>query len=408
MNDMQKPKLKAKDAPDLTGFTWDDPFRMETQLTEEERMLRDAAHAFAQDRLMPRVQKAFAEEQTDPAIFREMGEAGLLGVTIPEEYGGLGAGYVSYGLVAREVERVDSGYRSMMSVQSSLVMYPIYAYGSEEQRKKYLPKLASGEWIGCFGLTEPDAGSDPGGMKTRAVKTDTGYRLIGSKMWISNSPIADVFVVWAKSEAHGGKIRGFVLEKGMKGLSAPKIAGKLSLRASITGEIVMDNVEVGEDALLPHVEGLKGPFGCLNRARYGISWGALGAAEFCWHAARQYGLDRKQFGKPLAQTQLFQLKLANMMTEIALGLQASLRVGRLMDEAAAAPEMISIIKRNNCGKALDIARMARDMHGGNGISEEFHVIRHMVNLETVNTYEGTHDVHALILGRAQTGLQAFF
>ncbi|WP_373447794.1 acyl-CoA dehydrogenase [Haematobacter genomosp. 1] len=405
---MQKPKLKAKDAPDLTAFTWDDPFRLETQLTEEERMLRDAAHAFAQDRLMPRVQKAFAEEHTDPAIFREMGEAGLLGVTIPEEYGGLGAGYVSYGLVAREVERVDSGYRSMMSVQSSLVMYPIYAYGSEEQRKKYLPKLSSGEWIGCFGLTEPDAGSDPGGMKTRAIKTESGYRLIGSKMWISNSPIADVFVVWAKSEAHGGKIRGFVLEKGMKGLSAPKIQGKLSLRASITGEIVMDNVEVGEDALLPNVEGLKGPFGCLNRARYGISWGALGAAEFCWHAARQYGLDRKQFGKPLAQTQLFQLKLANMMTEISLGLQASLRVGRLMDEAQAAPEMISIIKRNNCGKALDIARMARDMHGGNGISEEFHVIRHMVNLETVNTYEGTHDVHALILGRAQTGLQAFF
>ena len=408
MNDMQKPKLKAKDAPDLTAFTWDDPFRLETQLTEEERMLRDAAHAFAQDRLMPRVQKAFAEEHTDPAIFREMGEAGLLGVTIPEEYGGLGAGYVSYGLVAREVERVDSGYRSMMSVQSSLVMYPIYAYGSEEQRKKYLPKLSSGEWIGCFGLTEPDAGSDPGGMKTRAIKTESGYRLIGSKMWISNSPIADVFIVWAKSEAHGGKIRGFVLEKGMKGLSAPKIQGKLSLRASITGEIVMDNVEVGEDALLPNVEGLKGPFGCLNRARYGISWGALGAAEFCWHAARQYGLDRKQFGKPLAQTQLFQLKLANMMTEISLGLQASLRVGRLMDEAQAAPEMISIIKRNNCGKALDIARMARDMHGGNGISEEFHVIRHMVNLETVNTYEGTHDVHALILGRAQTGLQAFF
>ena len=407
MNDMQKPKLKAKDAPDLTSFTWDDPFRLETQLTEEERMLRDAAHAFAQDRLMPRVQKAFAEEHTDPAIFREMGEAGLLGVTIPEEYGGLGAGYVSYGLVAREVERVDSGYRSMMSVQSSLVMYPIYAYGSEEQRKKYLPKLSSGEWIGCFGLTEPDAGSDPGGMKTRAIKTDSGYRLIGSKMWISNSPIADVFVVWAKSEAHGGKIRGFVLEKGMKGLSAPKIQGKLSLRASITGEIVMDNVEVGEDALLPNVEGLKGPFGCLNRARYGISWGALGAAEFCWHAARQYGLDRKQFGKPLAQTQLFQLKLANMMTEISLGLQASLRVGRLMDEAAAAPEMISIIKRNNCGKALDIARMARDMHGGNGISEEFHVIRHMVNLETVNTYEGTHDVHALILGRAITGIPAF-
>jgi glutaryl-CoA dehydrogenase len=337
-----------------------------------------------------------------------MGEMGLLGCTIPEEYGGLGAGYVTYGLVAREVERVDSGYRSMMSVQSSLVMYPIYAYGSEEQRQKYLPKLSSGEWIGCFGLTEPDAGSDPAGMKTRAEKTDGGYRITGSKMWISNAPIADVFVVWAKSEAHGGKIRGFVLEKGMKGLSAPKIEGKLSLRASITGEIVMDGVEVGEEALLPHVSGLKGPFGCLNRARYGISWGAMGAAEFCWHAARQYGLDRKQFNKPLAQTQLFQKKLADMQTEIALGLQASLQVGRLMDAANAAPEMISIVKRNNCGKALDIARMARDMHGGNGISQEFQVMRHMCNLETVNTYEGTHDVHALILGRAQTGLQAFF
>ena len=310
--------------------------------------------------------------------------------------------------MAREVERVDSGYRSMMSVQSSLVMYPIYAYGSEEQRQKYLPKLASGEWIGCFGLTEPDAGSDPAGMKTRAEKIEGGYRLTGSKTWISNSPIADVFVVWAKSEAHGGKIRGFVLDKGLKGLSAPKIGGKISLRASITGEIVMDGVEVGEDALLPHVSGLKGPFGCLNRARYGISWGAMGAAEFCWHAARQYGLDRKQFNRPLAQTQLYQKKLADMMTEISLGLQASLRVGRLMDEAAAAPEMISIVKRNNCGKALDIARMSRDMHGGNGISEEYQVIRHMVNLETVNTYEGAHDVHALILGRAQTGLQAFF
>jgi glutaryl-CoA dehydrogenase len=333
---------------------------------------------------------------------------GLLGTTIPEEYGGLGGNYVSYGLVAREVERVDSGYRSMMSVQSSLVMYPIYAYGSEEQRMKYLPKLSSGEYIGCFGLTEPDAGSDPAGMKTRAEKTATGYKITGSKMWISNSPIADVFVIWAKSEAHGGKIRGFVLEKGMKGLSAPKIGNKLSLRASITGEIVMDNVEVGEDALLPHVQGLKGPFGCLNRARYGISWGVLGAAEFCWHGARQYGLDRKQFGKPLAQTQLFQKKLADMQTEITLGLQASLQVGRLMDAANAAPEMISIVKRNNCGKALDIARMSRDMHGGNGISAEFQVIRHMMNLETVNTYEGTHDVHALILGRAQTGLQAFF
>ncbi|MBA4490432.1 acyl-CoA dehydrogenase [Paracoccus sp. S1E-3] len=403
-----KMALKPKDAPDLGRFDWEDPFRLDDQLTEEERAIRDAARAYAQDRLQPRVIDAFREEQTDPEIFREMGEMGLLGVTIPEEYGGIGASYVAYGLVAREVERVDSGYRSMMSVQSSLVMYPIYAYGSEEQRMKYLPKLASGEWIGCFGLTEPDAGSDPAGMKTRAKKTANGYVLNGSKMWISNSPIADVFVVWAKSEAHGGKIRGFVLEKGMKGLSAPKIGGKLSLRASITGEIVMDNVEVGEDALLPNVEGLKGPFGCLNRARYGISWGALGAAEFCLHAARQYGLDRHQFGKPLAQTQLHQLKLANMMTEIALGLQGSLRVGRLLDEAEAAPEMISIIKRNNCGKALEIARWARDMHGGNGISEEFQVMRHMVNLETVNTYEGTHDVHALILGRAITGLQAFF
>lgn len=400
--------LKAKDAPDLGRFDWEDPFRLSDQLTEEERMLRDAARAYAQDKLQPRVIDAYREEHTDPAIFREMGEMGLLGVTIPEEYGGIGASYVSYGLVAREVERVDSGYRSMMSVQSSLVMYPIYAYGSEEQRQKYLPKLASGEWIGCFGLTEPDAGSDPAGMKTVAKKTDGGYVISGSKMWISNSPIADVFVVWAKSEAHGGKIRGFVLDKGMKGLSAPKIGGKLSLRASITGEIVMDGVEVGEDALLPNVEGLKGPFGCLNRARYGISWGVLGAAEYCMHAARQYGLDRVQFNKPLAQTQLHQLKLANMMTEISLGLQASLRVGRLMDEAQAAPEMISIVKRNNCGKALEIARMSRDMHGGNGISEEYQIMRHMVNLETVNTYEGTHDVHALILGRAITGLQAFF
>ena len=404
----EAPILKAKDAPDLGTFDWSDPFRLDSQLTEDERMIRDSAKAYAQEKLQPRVIEAFAEEKTDPEIFREMGEMGLLGVTVPEEYGGLGGNYVSYGLVAREVERVDSGYRSMMSVQSSLVMYPIYAYGSEAQRKKYLPKLASGEWIGCFGLTEPDAGSDPAGMKTRAEKTANGYKLTGSKMWISNAPIADVFVVWAKSEEHGGKIKGFVLEKGMKGLSAPKVGNKLSLRASITGEIVMDGVEVGEDALLPHVSGLKGPFGCLNRARYGISWGAMGAAEFCWHAARQYGLDRKQFGKPLAQTQLFQRKLAEMETEIALGLQASLRVGRLMDEANAAPEMISIVKRNNCGKALDIARMARDMHGGNGISEEFGVMRHMINLETVNTYEGTHDVHALILGRAITGLQAFF
>ncbi|NNU79877.1 acyl-CoA dehydrogenase [Halovulum dunhuangense] len=399
--------LKAKDAPDLSRFDWEDALRLEDQLTEDERMLRDAARSFAQDRLQTRVLDAYRDEKTDPAIFREMGEAGLLGVTLPEEYGGLGASYVTYGLIAREIERVDSGYRSMMSVQSSLVMYPIYAYGTEEQRQKYLPKLASGEYIGCFGLTEPDAGSDPSGMKTRAEKTATGYRLTGSKMWISNSPIADVFVVWARSEAHGGKIRGFVLEKGMKGLSAPKIGGKLSLRASITGEIVMDGVEVGEDALLPNVEGLKGPFGCLNRARYGISWGVLGAAEFCWHAARSYGLDRKQFGKPIAQTQLFQKKLADMMTEITLGLHASLQVGRLMDAGRAAPEMISLVKRNNCGKALDIARMARDMHGGNGIQEEYQVMRHMVNLETVNTYEGTHDIHALILGRAITGLQAF-
>ncbi|AOZ67978.1 acyl-CoA dehydrogenase [Rhodobacter xanthinilyticus] len=400
--------LKPKDAPDLGRFDWEDPFRLDGQLTEEERMLRDAARAYAQEKLQPRVIEAFAKEETDPAIFREMGEMGLLGVTVPEEYGGLGASYVAYGLVAREIERVDSGYRSMMSVQSSLVMYPIYAYGSEEQRRKYLPKLASGEWIGCFGLTEPDAGSDPASLKTTAKKTANGYVLNGTKMWISNAPIADVFVVWAKSEAHGGKIRGFVLEKGLKGLSAPKIANKLSLRASITGEIVMEGVEVGEDALLPNVEGLKGPFGCLNRARYGIAWGVMGAGEFCFHAARQYGLDRKQFNKPLAQTQIFQLKLANMLTDISLGLQACLQVGRLMDDANAAPEMISIIKRNNCGKALEIARNARDMHGGNGISGEFQVIRHMVNLETVNTYEGTHDVHALILGRAITGLQAFF
>lgn len=389
-------------------FQWDDPFLLEDQLSEDERMIRDTARAYAQEKLQPRVIEAYREETTDPAIFREMGDLGLLGVTVPDTYGGVGASYVAYGLVAREVERVDSGYRSMMSVQSSLVIYPIFAYGSEEQKRKYLPKLISGEWIGCFGLTEPDAGSDPAGMKTRAIKTEGGYRLVGSKMWISNAPLADVFVVWAKSEAHDNAIRGFVLEKGAKGLSAPKIAGKLSLRASITGEIVLDNVEVGDDALLPNVEGLKGPFGCLNRARYGISWGALGAAEFCWHAARQYGLDRKQFNRPLAQTQLFQKKLADMQTEIALGLQGSLRVGRLMDEGRMAPEMISIVKRNNCGKALDIARMARDMHGGNGISEEYQVMRHMMNLETVNTYEGTHDVHALILGRAQTGLQAFF
>ncbi|RAI00985.1 acyl-CoA dehydrogenase [Acuticoccus sediminis] len=390
------------------AFQWDDPFQLETQLTEDERLIRETANAYAQEKLQPRVMEAWRNEHTDREIFNEMGELGLLGVTVPEEYGGVGAGYVSYGLVAREVERVDSGYRSMMSVQSSLVMYPIYAYGDEAQRMKWLPKLASGEFVGCFGLTEPDAGSDPGGMKTRAVKVDGGYKLSGAKTWISNSPIADVFVVWAKSEAHDGAIRGFVLEKGMKGLEAPKIEGKISLRASVTGMIMMDEVFVPEENLLPNVSGLKGPFGCLNRARYGISWGAMGAAEDCWHRARQYTLDRKQFGKPLAATQLVQKKLADMMTEITLGLQGSLRVGRLFDEGQMAPEMISIVKRNNCGKALEIARIARDMHGGNGISEEYHVIRHMVNLETVNTYEGTHDVHALILGRAQTGLQAFF
>ena len=400
--------LRAKDAPDLSGFDWADPFRLDDQLSEEERMLRDSAQAYAKEKLQPRVKAAYRDETVDLDIFREMGDMGLLGSTIPEAYGGIATGYVSYGLIAREVERVDSGYRSMMSVQSSLVMYPIYAYGSEEQRQKFLPQLATGQRIGCFGLTEPNAGSDPGSMKTRAEKIDGGYRITGSKMWISNAPIADIFVIWAKSEEHGGKIRGFVLERGMKGLSAPKVGGKLSLRASITGEIVMDGIEVSEDALLPNISGLKGPFGCLNRARYGISWGVMGAAEFCWHAARQYGLDRKQFNRPLAQTQLFQKKLADMQTEISLGLQASLRVGRLMDNANAAPEMISIVKRNNCGKALDIARMSRDMHGGNGISEDFQVMRHMSNLETVNTYEGTHDVHALILGRAQTGLQAFF
>ena len=403
-----RPALRAKDAPDLSRFDWDDPLRLESAFSEDERMLRDAAREFAQSTLQPRVIDAYRNETIDPGVFKLMGDAGLLGTTIPEEYGGLGAGYVTYGLVAREIERVDSGYRSMMSVQSSLVMYPIYAYGSEDQRQKYLPGLAAGTLIGCFGLTEPDAGSDPAGMKTRAEKTPTGYRLTGSKMWISNAPFADVFVVWAKSDAHDGRIRGFVLEKGMTGLSAPKIQGKLSLRASTTGEIVMDGVEVGEEALLPHVQGLKGPFGCLNRARFGIAWGVMGAAEFCWHAARQYGLDRKQFDKPLAGTQLFQKKLADMQTEITLGLHAALQVGRLMDQAQGAPEMISLIKRNNCGKALDIARQSRDMHGGNGISEEFQVIRHMMNLETVNTYEGTHDVHALILGRAQTGLQAFF
>ena len=391
----------------MAPFDWADPFGLDEQLSEDERMIRDTARAYAQDRLAPRIVEAFQHEHTDPAIFREMGEIGLLGPTVPEEYGGVGASYVAYGLVAREVERIDSGYRSMMSVQSSLVMYPIYAFGSEAQKRKYLPKLASGEWIGCFGLTEPDAGSDPGGMRTTAKKTGDGYVISGAKTWISNSPIADVFVIWAKSESHGGGIRGFVLEKGMKGLSAPKIEGKLSLRASITGMVMMDEVAVGEDALLPDVQGLKGPFGCLNRARYGISWGALGAAEFCFHAARQYGLDRNQFGTPLAGRQLFQKKLADMETEIALGLQASLRVGRLMDEGRFAPEMVSIVKRNNVGKALDIARMSRDMHGGNGISGEYQVMRHLMNLETVNTYEGAHDVHALILGRAITGIAAF-
>ena len=404
----EQPKLKSKDAPDLSRFDWNDPLRFDDQLSGDEIMIKDSARSYATEKLHPRVAEAFANETTDKKIFTEMGEMGLLGVTIPEEYGGLGSSYVSYGLVAREIERVDSGYRSMMSVQSSLVMYPIYAYGSEEQRKKYLPELSSGKLIGCFGLTEAEAGSDPGSMQTRAIKTKSGYKITGSKMWISNAPIADVFVIWAKSEEHGGAIKGFILEKNMKGLSAPKIENKMSLRASITGEIVMDSVEVGEDALLPHVSGLKGPFGCLNRARYGISWGVLGSAETCWHAALNYGLNRKQFKKPLASTQLFQKKLADMMTEISLGLQASLQVGRLMDEAKAAPEMISIIKRNNCGKALEIARHARDMHGGNGISLEYEVIRHMLNLETVNTYEGAHDVHALILGRAQTGIQAFF
>ena len=400
--------LKTKDSPDLGSFDWSDPFRLSDLLADHESMIKESAATFSKEALMPRVVEGFAGEEVCPEIFLEMGKMGLLGITIPEEYGGLGANYVSYGLVAQEIERIDSGYRSMLSVQSSLVMYPIYAYGTEAQRQKYLPALASGEMIGCFGLTEPDAGSDPASMKTKAEKINGGYRITGSKMWISNSPIADVFVIWAKSDAHEGKIKGFVLEKGMKGLSSPKIAGKLSLRASVTGEIVMDGVVVSEEALLPHVEGLKGPFGCLNRARYGISWGVMGAAEFCWHAARQYGLDRKQFGKPLAQTQLFQKKLADMQTEITLGLTACLRVGRLMDEGNAAPEMISLTKRNNCGKALDIARQSRDMHGGNGISQDFHVFRHLMNLETVNTYEGTHDVHALILGRSQTNLQAFF
>ncbi|GAB4541838.1 MAG: acyl-CoA dehydrogenase [Anaerolineales bacterium] len=385
-------------------FKWEDPFLFNDQLSDEERMVRDAARKYCQDKLMPRILEANRNEIFDRAIMDEMGGMGLLGATIPEEYGGAGLSYTAYGLIAREVERVDSGYRSAMSVQSSLVMYPIYEYGSEAQRKKYLPKLASGEWVGCFGLTEPNHGSDPGSMETRAKKTDGGYILHGNKMWITNSPIADIFIVWAKLD---GEIRGFILEKGMKGLRAPKIEGKFSLRASVTGEISMEDVFVPEENLLPSVSGLKGPFGCLNKARYGIAWGALGAAEFCWHAARQYTLDRPQFGRPLAANQLIQLKLANMMTEITLGLQGVLRVGRLMDEGKSTPEMVSLVKRNSCGKALEIARNSRDMHGGNGISDEYHVIRHVMNLEAVNTYEGTHDIHALILGRAQTGIQAF-
>lgn len=391
-------------AGDWGKFDWRDPFHLDQQLTDEERMVRDTAHDYAQSKLAPRVQQAFRDEFTHREIFNEMGELGLLGATI-DGYGCPGVSYVSYGLVAREVERVDSGYRSMMSVQSSLVMYPIYTYGTEAQREKYLPKLASGEWVGCFGLTEPDAGSDPGGMRTRAKKVDGGYTISGSKMWITNSPIADVFVIWAKTD--DDVIRGFVLEKGMPGLSAPKIAGKLALRASVTGEIVMDNVLVGDDHLLPNVEGLKGPFGCLNSARYGISWGAMGAAEACWHAALDYTIDRQQFGKPLASKQLIQHKLAVMQTEIALGLQGSLQAGRLKERGQLAPELISLLKRNNCVKALEIARQARDMHGGNGISDQYSIMRHMLNLEVVNTYEGTADVHALILGRAQTGLQAF-
>jgi len=390
------------------SFNWADPFLMSEQLNTEERQIADAARAYCQQELQPRVLTAYREERFDREILSEMGELGLLGATVAEQYGGAGLSHVAYGLIAREVERVDSGYRSAMSVQSSLVMYPIEAYGSEEQKQKFLPRLATGEMVGCFGLTEPDHGSDPGSMITRARKVDGGYLLSGQKMWITNSPIADVAIVWAKSEAHEGKIRGFIVERGTKGFSTPKIEGKLSLRASVTGEIVLDEAFVPEENLLPGVEGLKGPFGCLNKARYGIAWGSLGAAEFCWHAARQYTLDRKQFGRPLAANQLVQLKLANMQTEITLGLQAALQVGRLMDSGQWAPEMVSLIKRNNCGKALDIARVARDMHGGNGIADEFGVMRHMVNLETVNTYEGTHDVHALILGRAQTGLQAFY
>ena len=391
----------------MQQFKWDDPFLLDSQLSEDEKLIRDSAYSYCQEKLQPRVISAFREERFDREIMTEMGEMGLLGPTIPEEYGGAGVNHVAYGLIAREVERVDSGYRSAMSVQSSLVMHPIYSYGTEAQKKKYLPKLATGETIGCFGLTEPDAGSDPGGMRTRAKKVDGGYLLTGTKMWITNSPVSDLAVVWAKSDAHDGKIKGFIVERGTKGFSTPKIEGKLSLRASVTGEIVLDEAFVPDENIFPEVSGLAGPFGCLNKARFGIAWGVIGAAEFCWHAARQYTLDRKQFGRPLAANQLVQLKLANMMTEITLGLQACVQVGRMMDVGTWAPEAVSLIKRNNCGKSLDIARMARDMHGGNGISEEFQVIRHMVNLETVNTYEGAHDVHALILGRAQTGIQAF-
>ena len=391
----------------IGSFSWEDPFLLTEQLNEEERLISETARAFAREKLMPRIVDAFAEETVEPDIFREMGEQGLLGATVAPEFGGAGASYVSYGLIAREIEAVDSGYRSMMSVQSSLVIHPINTFGSQEQKEKYLPKLTGGEWIGCFGLTEPDAGSDPAGMRTFAKKVDGGYCLNGSKTWISNAPVADVFVVWAKSDAHDGKIRGFILEKGMDGLTSPKIEGKMSLRSSVTGMIMMDDVHVPEENLLPHVEGLKGPFSCLNRARYGISWGAMGAAEFCLHAAHAYGLERHQFNKPLAANQLYQKKLADMQSEIALGYQASLRVGRLMDEGRFAPEMVSIVKRNNVGKALDIARTARDMHGGNGIAQEYHIMRHAINLETVNTYEGTHDVHALILGRAITGIAAF-
>jgi len=397
--------MSTKESANKPGFQWDDPFLLDEQLSDEERMVRDSAHAYCQEKLMPRVRDSHRHERFDREVMNEMGALGFLGSTI-EGYGCAGVNHVSYGLIAREIERVDSGYRSASGVQSSLVMYPIYAYGSEAQRQKYLPKLASGEWVGCFGLTEPDNGSDPGGMQTRARKVDGGYVINGSKIWITNAPIADVFVIWAKDD--DGKIRGFILEKGMKGLSAPKIEGKFSLRVSITGEVVMNDVLVPAENLLPNVSGLAGPFGCLNKARYGIAWGAMGAAEFCWHAARQYTLDRKQFGRPLAANQLIQLKLVNMQTEITLGLQAALRVGRLIDADRWAPEMLSIVKRNAAGKALDIARMARDMHGGNGISDEYHVIRHVMNLEAVNTYEGTHDIHALILGRAQTGIQAFF